>query len=321
MKDLLGFDIGGTKSAVILGGTDGSIHTRKEFKTTMPDETINNLLEQTNIILNDTNVDIKDIKAVGIACGGPLDSETGVILCPPNLPEWIDFPIVEIVTEKLGVPCFLENDANAGALAEWKFGAGKGCKNLIFLTFGTGMGAGLILNNQLYPGTNGMAGEVGHMRLENHGPVGYRKKGSFEGFCSGGGIAQLATSIVSEKLLCSETVDFCKTLEDANKLTAMDIGIAAGKGDSVALEIWETVGNYLGKGLSILVDVLNPEKILLGSIYIKSGKYIKEAMYKTLEKESLSFSLKCLSIEPAGLDTAIGDYQSIAVAMNGLNIN
>ena len=97
---------------------------------------------------------------MGISCGGPLDASSGVILSPPNLPGWDNVKIVQMIEEKFGVPCGLQNDANACALAEWRFGAGKGTKNMIFLTFGTGMGAGLILDGKLYAGTNGMAGEI-----------------------------------------------------------------------------------------------------------------------------------------------------------------
>src|SRR5690606_15592063 len=133
------------------------------------------------------------LAAIGISCGGPLDSRRGVILSPPNLPGWDRIPVVEVFQQAFKVPVALQNDANAGALAEWLWGAGRGSHNMIFLTFGTGMGAGLILNGQLYSGTNDLAGEVGHIRLAPDGPVGYGKAGSFEGFCSGGGIKQLAT--------------------------------------------------------------------------------------------------------------------------------
>lgn len=319
MIDIIGYDIGGTKTAVILGNSNGIVYKRVEFETQSYKQTIDMLFRTTYQMLSDANIQINQIKAIGIACGGPLDAKNGIVLSPPNLPDWVNIPIVRIVSEELKIPCYLENDANAGALAEWKFGAGKGCDNLIFLTFGTGMGAGLILNGQLYVGTNGMGGEVGHIRLENDGPVGFRKKGSFEGFCSGGGIMQLARKIVADKLLCNEKVSFCDNIENSYKLTAKDIGIAANNNDPVALEIWDTVGYHLGKGLAILVDILNPQKIILGSIYIKSGKYISNAMYKRLKQEAISYSLECLEILPAGLGNAIGDYQSIAVAANGMD--
>ena len=135
--------------------------------------------------------------AIGITCGGPLDSKKGLIMSPPNLPKWDKIPITKIIEDNFNVPVFLQNDANACALAEWRFGAGKGTNNMIFLTFGTGLGAGLILDGRLYAGTNNLAGEIGHIRLAKDGPLGYDKKGSFEGFCSGAGIARLAKKILS----------------------------------------------------------------------------------------------------------------------------
>lgn len=148
----------------------------------------------------------------GISCGGPLDSKTGVILSPPNLPGWDHIEITRHFTETLGVPARLINDANASALAEWKYGAGVGTQNMIFLTFGTGLGAGLVLNGALFEGTNGMAGEIGHMRLAAFGPSGYGKCGSFEGFCSGAGIAELARGFARETLQRGEKVGvLCRT--------------------------------------------------------------------------------------------------------------
>jgi glucokinase len=138
-----------------------------------------------------------NISGIGISCGGPLNSKRGVILGPPNLPGWDHVEIVKYYRDSFHVPVFLQNDANACAVAEWRYGAGRGCDNLIFMTFGTGgLGGGFVLNGRLYTGSNDMAGEVGHIRLSESGPVGYGKAGSFEGFCSGGGIAQLARARV-----------------------------------------------------------------------------------------------------------------------------
>ncbi|MCR5484128.1 MAG: ROK family protein, partial [Clostridiales bacterium] len=197
----LGIDIGGTKCAVILG--KGSmpddpkelIVDRISFPTGRErgyNEVIKDIISSADEIMRRNETDAGRLIGIGISCGGPLDSKKGTINCPPNLPDWDNVPICDIFTEKFGVPVFLQNDANACAAAEWKFGAGRGCDNMVFLTFGTGMGAGLILNGRLYSGTNDMAGEVGHIRLEKDGPVGYGKSGSFEGFCSGGGIARLS---------------------------------------------------------------------------------------------------------------------------------
>ena len=197
---ILGFDIGGTKCAVITAEWDGNeITLLKKEKcatdtTLSPTQIIDNLIRLADGIL-DGKPD-----AIGISCGGPLDSKKGVIMSPPNLPGWDNVEIVKQIEAHYNVPTKLQNDANACAVAEWKFGAGKGADNMIFLTFGTGLGAGLILNGKLYSGTNDNAGEVGHIRLDRFGPVGYGKSGSFEGFCSGGGIAQLGYTKALEKV-------------------------------------------------------------------------------------------------------------------------
>lgn len=198
---ILGFDIGGTKCAVITANVNGGeIKLLKKEKCATrfdisPEEMIDGLIRSAENILDGARPE-----KIGISCGGPLDSRNGIILGPPNLPGWDEVHISERISQHFGVPALLQNDANACAVAEWKFGAGMGADNMVFLTFGTGLGAGLILNGRLYTGTNDNAGEAGHIRLERFGPVGYGKAGSFEGFCSGGGIAKLGCSMALEAL-------------------------------------------------------------------------------------------------------------------------
>jgi glucokinase len=253
---------------------------------------------------------------IGISCGGPLDSEKGVIYSPPNLPGWDSVPIVEIFQKEFDVDTLVQNDANACALAEWMMGAGVGTNNMIFLTFGTGMGAGLIINGRLYPGTNDLAGEAGHIRLAEDGPVGFGKAGSFEGFCSGGGIAQLAVSIVSEKLLTGERVDFCPSKDILNDITARTVFEAAIAGDPVAKEIVNISAAYLGKGLAVLIDILNPECIVIGSIYARNEELFKPHIEKVLEREAIPAARKVCKIVPAALGDNIGDYAALRVALN-----
>lgn len=218
--------------------------------------------------------------------------------------------------ERFSVPVGLQNDANACALAEWKWGAGKGCSNMIFLTFGTGMGAGLILDGRLYSGTNDMAGEVGHMRLEDNGPVGYGKAGSFEGFCSGGGIAQLAATMARNSREAGNYVSFSPTKEDLSAISAQKVGEAAAQGDPLALEIFRIVGHQLGKGLAVLVDLLNPECIVIGSIYGRQQSILEPIVMEELEREALPHSLSVCRIVSAGLQEKVGDYASLSVAWN-----
>lgn len=307
---LLGVDIGGTKCALILAEDSGKITKRVATETKGFQETLNWILSGSRAFSREYK-----IAAVGISCGGPLDSNTGVIQSPPNLPGWDNVPITRYLEEATGAPAFLCNDANACALAEWKFGAGQGCKNIIFLTFGTGMGAGLILNGQLYEGANGMAGEVGHIRLAESGPVGYGKAGSFEGFCSGGGIARLAAEMI---LRSGHFPDWCPGEKELDKLTAKEIAARAKEGDPVAVEIYQASAEKLGLGLAILLDLLNPEKIVIGSVFARSEELFRNTMEKVISQEALAGSAAVCCVVPAALGDAIGDYAAVAVAYKGL---
>ena len=314
VKYIAGIDVGGTKCAVIIGSVDRdnniTILERYAFPTQgTPDVIISKITDKINEFKN-----TYDIKSIGISCGGPLDRDKGLILSPPNLPGWDRIEICKIVTEATGVPSSLSNDADAGALAEWLYGAGKGTKNMIFLTFGTGMGAGLILDSRLYSGTNSMAGEVGHMRMEATGPVGYGKEGSFEGFCSGGGIARYAQSVVTKKLQEGIKPSFCPDENALSTVTAHTVAIAAREGDATAKEIFSTVGEYLGRGLSVLIDILNPQKIVIGSIFLRCEDLLREGMEKAIKREALSLSSNVCEIVPVGLGEQIGDYAALAVA-------
>ncbi|MEN8247679.1 MAG: ROK family protein [Bacteroidota bacterium] len=313
----LGYNIGGTKCSVVLGDKNFNILDKVSFPTNTKRgyaEILNEFKEHTFKLLSSYGQD-KLIK-IGISCGGPLDSTKGVIYSPPNLPGWDAVPIVDIVKAEFGVEVEVQNDANASALAEWMMGGGKGTRNMIFLTFGTGMGAGLILNGQLYAGTNDLGGEVGHIRMEDTGPVGFGKAGSFEGFCSGGGIAQLASTIITQKLEDGQTVGFCPTKEGAQNITAKDVFEAANDGDPVAMQIVEISAKQLGKGLAILIDILNPERIVIGSIYTRNKEVFDPIINEMLEKEAIPAANKVCKIVPAALGESIGDYAALCVALN-----
>lgn len=313
---VLGFDIGGTKSAIILAEEiDGQISflDRVEIKTSSDwRRVIDELIEEGIMMLHQFNVDHMNYK-IGISCGGPLDGKKGIIKSPPNLPGWDDVPIVDYIYKSLGVKPKLQNDADACALAEWKYGAGKGYKDIIFLTFGTGLGAGLILNGQLYTGASNMAGEVGHIRLEEDGPVGYGKSGSFEGFCSGGGIAQIAKAkayVLEQQGLKASYIK--GAIED---ITTKDVAEAAQCDYEDALDVFRISGKYFGRGLSILIDILNPELIIAGSVYVRAGKFINDAMYNEINREALEHSRNMVQIVPAQLGEQIGDYGAVVTAL------
>lgn len=307
----VGIDIGGTKCAVVKGVPleDGRISVTD--KISFPTESCERTLDK----IVGAVAEMAPFKSIGISSGGPLDEERGIILSPPNLPGWDRIPISDILRERFSVPVVLRNDANACALAEWRFGAGRGTKNMIFMTFGTGLGAGLIIDGKLYSGTNGMAGEVGHVRLDSDGPLGYGKVGSFEGFCSGGGIARLAIKRAREALLGGKLIFSLKSEDEIDNLTAKKISELAYSGDPDAIEVFNESARRLGMGVSILIDVLNPERIVIGSVYARSKSLFEKEMTRVIEEEALAESASVCKIVPAELGDSIGDIAAIAVAM------
>ena len=313
---LAGVDIGGTKCAVTLGLPESGgivIKDKLRFPTTDVEGTIRDIKSALREVMERNGLGSEGISAIGISCGGPLDSRTGVIMSPPNLPGWDNIPIVRILSEEFGVPAAVHNDANACALAEWLFGAGKGTRDMVFMTFGTGLGAGLILDGKLYTGTNDNAGELGHIRLEGFGPVGYGKAGSFEGFCSGSGIEQLARSMVKERLQMGHSVPWCPD-GNLDGITAKAVADAMREGDPLAKRVYEVSARQLGKGLSIVIDILNPEVIVIGSIYARNEDIFKPLMEEVLAQEALPLANKVCKVVPAALGESIGDYAALSIA-------
>lgn len=317
IKYFIGVDIGGTKCTVSISTIQLKIIDRIQFATHTeqgPEYAIKEILKSIDEIKS--KVDFDKVKTVGISCGGPLNSKRGIILSPPNLPGWDNIPIVEIIQKHTQKPTFIQNDANACALAEWRYGAGVGTQNMIFLTFGTGLGAGLILNGKLYTGSNDNAGEVGHIRIEKEGPVGFNKSGSFEGFCSGSGIAKLAQLKAEEKLNKGEEVSYCASFDELQSITALQLSKLANLGDKDALEIFNISAKKLGQGLSILIDILNPERIVIGSVYARNPHLFDAISNEVIVKESIAASRSVCSIVPAQLGDNVGDIASISVAID-----
>lgn len=316
--NLIGIDIGGTKCAVSLGCSDGqgTVHVLHKCQKRLTEKrapalVLPELLEDVKYCIAKSEL---PVAAIGISCGGPLDSRKGLVQSPPNLPGWDNVPITEYFEKATGLPTYLCNDANAGALAEWRMGAGKGTQNMVFMTFGTGLGAGLILNGQLYEGTSDCAGELGHIRLAPFGPVGYGKQGSFEGFCSGGGIAQLAQSYVSEQLQMGKKPAICPQKEQLSQLTAEKVCIAAREGDALAKTIIEKCGHMLGVGLSIVMDLLNPEKIVIGSVFTRARDLLWPAAAEVIAVETLVQTRDVCQVVTCGLTESVGDISALIVA-------
>ena len=312
---ILGIDIGGTKCAVISAEWKNEQITILKKDKCVTDHSIGAIQMLDLIFKMADGILERTPDAIGISCGGPLDSARGVIMSPPNLPGWDNIEIVKLAEEHFNAPTKLQNDANACAVAEWKFGAGRGYKNIVFLTFGTGLGAGLILNGALYSGTNGNAGEVGHLRLAPDGPVGYGKIGSFEGFCSGGGIAQLGYSMAIESKKSGIHPSYFEDGMSKEDISARSISEAALSGDATAIEVYRTSGRYLGRGLSILIDILNPERIIIGSIFSRCQSLLWDAAKSEIEAEALTNAVSCCRVVTSELGESIGDYAAVATAL------
>ena len=308
---MIGFDIGGTKCAVTVGEVrDGQLVILD--KRVMPTDRRVTPYEMLARMCDEAAEMSGDIAQVGISCGGPLDAARGKILSPPNLPGWDDIDAVEFVEQRLGCRVALRNDADACALAEWRHGAGQGADTMAFLTFGTGLGSGLIIGGKLWQGSHGMAGEVGHIRLAPRGPVGYRKKGSFEGFCSGGGIAQQAQTAAAKVLAAGKTLPYCRTQRDLAALDARVLAEYARQGEPTACKVFQQVGRRLGAGLAILADIIDPQVIVIGSIFARCEDLLRPPMESVFGREALAPE-NC-RIVPAALGESIGDFAALTVA-------
>lgn len=311
---LVGVDIGGTKTAVVLAENPSEVLFRQEFPT-LPDSGPEHALEQIQQLIDAglSRCGAPSTFRIGVSCGGPLDRVRGVIQAPPNLATWDNIPVKDMLERRFGVRCEVENDANAGAVAEHRYGAGEGCSNLIFLTMGTGFGAGLVLNGKLYRGASDMAGEIGHVRLTDVGPVGYGKAGSVEGWVSGGGMALHG----AELLKTATDAGRASTLaEIAGKrpITSKDIGQAALNGDPVAKQIVSITGEKLGRALAVLVDLFNPERIVIGGMAPRLGHLLFDPALAVMRLEALPQSTAACHVVPARLGERIGDVAALCIA-------
>jgi glucokinase len=314
----VGVDIGGTKTSVSVAHNPPLILWRAEFPTLPekgPDHAIEGILQRIREGLDANGQTLHDIASIGVSCGSPLDSKSGVILAPPNLSTWKAVPIKQLLEDQFGVPCYVENDANAAALAEFHFGAGQGMRNVVFLTMGTGLGAGIILNGQLYRGSGDAAGEIGHVRLSASGPVGHGKAGSVEGWASGGGMAQVAAKAAEQALADGKSSALGNTVADFAQMTAKHVWEAAQAGDKVACDVIQTSGERLGEAIAILVDILNPDRVIVGGLALRMGDAILEPARTVVRTEALQANAERCAIVSAALGEQLGDIAALCVAL------
>jgi glucokinase len=305
----LGFDIGGTKMAVVLGSNSGEVIDRVQFPSTTPEETQQNFVTLGKELL--AKYPNSQLEGCGISAPGPMSSQRGLILDPPNNPLWRNVPVKSWIEAAFKVPTKMENDANAGALAEWLWGYKKEVANLIYFTCGTGLGAGLILDGKLFRGKQDLAGEIGHIRMLPLGPVGYYKAGSLEGLASGKALGELARIRLAEPHPNS-VLDQLKIEE----VHAPQVGEAALAGDSFARAIVIESATYLGSACGMLLDILNPEKISLGSLAVRLGGLYIDAVRAAAKKEALPEAYRNCIIDAAALGESVQDMAALAVAVS-----
>lgn len=300
--NLLGFDIGGTKTAVVLGTPEGEILARVETPTPAMEtfeEAFTRIVRTADQLLASKGI---QPQAISVAVGGPLDIERGIIYSPPHLPTWVNAPLKDRLTDHYHLPVFVEHDGNAGALAEWYFGAGRGTQNMIYLTAGTGLGAGIILNGRIYRGSSDTAGEIGHISLSEDGPMEYGKAGSWEGYCSGSGLVKLAHLRQPQRW--------------PEGTTTHDIVTLALSSDPDAVQLITEMGTWLGKGLAILVDILNPQVIVVGTLGVVLGELLLAPTREVLKKEALPIAGNACRVVPAELGDRLSSLSALMAAID-----
>ncbi len=304
---VLAVDLGGTKIIAAIISNKGQMIAR-EYSLTLADEgpqsVINRIFLAIDHLLSLRNIESSKLGSISIAAAGAIDFDRGVITSSPNLPGWHDIPLRDIVREKHGVNTFLINDANAAALGEYHFGAGKGVNNLIYLTVSTGIGGGIIINGRLYTGLCGSAGEIGHMTIDVNGPrCNCGNIGCLETLASGTAVAKEAIRRISqgEKSSLTEIVE-----GKIENITAEEVSLAAQGGDSLALEVISKAATYLGVGMVNLVNIFNPEMIILGGGMAKMGDLLLNPARQVVRERAFSLSAQAVCIVPAQLGDDAG---------------
>jgi glucokinase len=264
-------------------------------------------------VIEEAGVDWAAIDGIGIACGGPLDPATGVILSPPNLPGWHQIPLTDIVSDRLGKPTVVENDATGGALAEWWFGAGRshGVDDLIYLTISTGIGGGLVLDGRLYRGVAGNAGELGHLTVIYGGRrCGCGRRGCLEAYASGTNIAARAREALEsgEHSLLRNIPDF----------SAQHVAAAAEDGDPLASRIWDETMDMLGSAVANILDVFNPALVVLGGGVTKTGDQLLVPVREAALRQAMEPARRSAQIVLAELGAAHDVMSAAVVAFDRL---
>lgn len=303
---LLGFDIGGTKTAIVLGDRSGTIYRRRQMPSPLhldPEGMVEQLAVQARALL--AAAPSEPVQAIGVSIGGPLDSEAGLILGPPHLPGWDRVPLRALLEGHFQLPVYVEHDARTGALAEWRFGSGRrpdGSRvdDLIFLTLGTGLGAGIITGGRLLHGRSRRTAEAGHWRIAPDGPEMFGKHGSWESYSSGAGMRALAAWRFPGRFAAT---------------TLPQLAALARGGDAAARAVFDEAAHMLGHGIALLADLFAPEIVALGALGVRLGDLLIPGAEATLRVEALPAVAAGCSIRPVALGEQIGDVAALCAAL------
>lgn len=309
-RHVLALDIGGTKLAAGIVDEAGTLLDVVRTPTHVeegPDRVVGRLVDLGRALLGRSAV---PVRGVGVGCGGPLDLERGLVQNPPNLPGWLDYPLARRLEEALGLPVALDNDANAAALAEFRFGAGRGTRHMVYLTISTGIGGGLILDGELYRGKRGNAGELGHLQVRYDGPpCNCGGCGCLESYASGTNIARRARERAAqhpESLLARPA---------PADLSAETVLAALRAGDAVAWDLWEETLDILAAGVASMVNAFDPERVVIGGGITNFGDLLFPPLRERVGHRAMPALADGVEILPAELGEHVGVLGAAAVAL------
>lgn len=305
-KNRIGIDVGGTNVKIALVDEKGKIKYSNSVPTRAEmgyEYTVNNIKQAIYDLLKETKLEPKNIEGIGFGFPGQVDYKSGIVRLAPNIPGWVDVPIAKLIEDEFHIPTRVDNDVRCAALGELNFGAGKGCENLICITVGTGIGSGLIVNGKLVRGASNAAGEIGHIKLQmNGGPIcGCGDTGCLEAFASGPSIVAMAEDYIRG----GKSTKF-REMANSNPITPYIVCEAAKAGDPVAKRIFTIMGEYIGIGMASVVNLLNPEKIIVGGGVADAGEILMTPLKETLKKRAMKIAGEAVEVVPAQLGNTAG---------------
>jgi len=297
---VLGVDIGVTHLSLILADLSARVVSETELPfelSSEPENCLDEVDRSVRALLAQAGLSLQDILSTGVAVPGPIAGDGGIVIAPPIMPGWDNYPIRSDLHKRWGCPVSLNNDAELGALGEWAYGAGREESNLIYVKVGSGVGAGLLLDNHIYRGTSGTAGEIGHMTIENDGPMcDCGNRGCLEVLAGGRAIAQQA-----RRAVLSHQRTQLALVEPLDKITAKDVALAAGRGDLIAQQILSEAGEYLGTAIAGLINLLNPGIVVIGGGIAQAGDLLLEPIRQVVQSRSLKAAVQVVRITSAVL--------------------